>query len=71
MAFNLALKVALIESRKKQIDVAQRAGIHETKFSKIVNGYRVPSADEKRAIARILRRPIQELFPEDDPAVVS
>lgn len=64
MAHKRALKIAIWDSGKPQIVVAQKAKIHETRLSKIVHGHLEPTADEQKALARVLRRPIDELFPE-------
>ena len=69
MAYNTALKLAMIERRVRQITVAHRAGIHESRFSKIVNGHDQARADEKAAIARVLRKPVDQLFPPEQEAV--
>jgi transcriptional regulator with XRE-family HTH domain len=63
---NLALKIAILESGKSQVDVAEAADIHETKMSNIVNGRREPSDAERRAIARILKRKPGDLFPSSE-----
>lgn len=64
MALNMTLKLAIVGSGKSQVDIAKAASIHESKLSKIVHGYREPSDDEKKAIAKALRRPVAHLFPE-------
>lgn len=63
MALNLSLRMAIYERHMAQADVAQKAGIDITKMSKIANGRLEATDDEKKAIARILRKPIDELFP--------
>jgi transcriptional regulator with XRE-family HTH domain len=65
MAFNLALKVAIVESRIPQIAIAEKTGIHESRLSRIIHGYLEPREDEKAAIARALRRPVHQLFPSE------
>ena len=64
MAMNTALKIAFIESGKKQIDVAAAIGMDNTKLSQIIHGRRDASDDDRRALAKALRRPISQLFPE-------
>lgn len=64
MALNLALKFAIIESGTSQTVVAAKAEMHESKLSQIINGHRVASETERKRIAKVLRRPVQELFPE-------
>ncbi len=63
MAMNMALKFAIVNSRKRQIEIAKRARIHETRLSKIINGYLDANEDEKKALARVLRTSVDELFP--------
>jgi len=65
MPKNIALKIAIVESGLSQVDIAEAAGIHETKMSSIVNGRRVPSDTEQKAIARLLKRKATDLFPAD------
>lgn len=64
MAKNKLLIVAIIDRNTSQIVLAKKAGIHETRLSKIVNGHIEPTPDEKKAIARALRTPVTVLFPE-------
>ncbi len=59
---NLALKIAVIERRITQREVAKRAGIGEVRLSLIVRGAE-PTDDERRSIAKVLRRTIADLFP--------
>lgn len=61
---NAVLKLAILESGKTQMDIAAEVGVHFTKLSMIVRGHRQPSATEQRRIARVLRRPVHDLFPE-------
>lgn len=67
MALNAALKMAIIESGKSQELIAQRCGIHYSTVSRIVRGWYVPDDEQKKAIAKELKRPVHDLFPE--PAV--
>lgn len=71
MAKNKTLIVAILDADTTQIVVAKRARIHETRFSKIVNGHVEPSEDEKSAIAEALDQSIAQLFPASDQAVAS
>ena len=63
MAKNLLLKHAITDSELSQVAIARAAKIHETKLSQIVNGWRVPSDDERKAIAKALRRKVSDVFP--------
>jgi len=62
MPKNLALKIAIVESGLTQFEVAAAAGIHHTRLSHIINGHREASEDEQRALARVLKRKIGQLF---------
>lgn len=68
MTYNVALKVAIIQSKFRQIDVAAKAGINNSKFSHIILGRAEPTIDEKKAIAKVLKRPIADLFPDEATA---
>lgn len=65
MPKNLALKIAIIESGRSQIETAHAAGLHESQLSHLVNGHRVPSDAERKALARVLKRKPAQLFPEE------
>jgi transcriptional regulator with XRE-family HTH domain len=62
MAPNTALKTALFASGTTQLHVCQKTGIHESRLSKIVRGHSDPSDEEKRLIAKALRKPVDQLF---------
>jgi transcriptional regulator with XRE-family HTH domain len=62
MPKNIALKVAIVESGLSQVDIAEAIDMHDTKLSFIVNGRREPSDAEQKAIARVLKRKVSELF---------
>jgi len=61
---NLALKMAIVTSGKTQIALCRQADLSEARLSRIVNGHNEATEAEKKAIARALRKPIHELFPE-------
>ena len=60
--FNIALKLAIFESRKKQKRIAQLARIPETQLSHIVRGRRPPTPRERRRLAAVLGKPEADLF---------
>ena len=60
---NIALKIAIIEREITQREAAHRSGIPEVRLSQFVRGHMVPTEDERRALARVLGRPQDELFP--------
>jgi hypothetical protein len=63
MANNALLKMAIFNSGKLQLVVAKKARIHETRLSKIVRGHVDATEDERRALARVLRKRVADLFP--------
>ena len=66
---NKALEHAIIDSRwSTQRELAKRLPFDETRLSRIVNGKARVSPDERRALAKALRRPQRELFPHLFPA---
>jgi transcriptional regulator with XRE-family HTH domain len=64
MALNLALKFAIIESGRSQVELASALGMQDSRLSKIVNGHFQATEDEQRAIAHALGKPVDQLFPE-------
>jgi len=62
---------AIFDSGQSQRAIAKKAGIEESKFSKIVNGWREASEDEKKRIARVLKRTVADLFPVTEEAKAS
>lgn len=68
---NKALKHAIVDDGRSQRTIAGRTHIEETRLSRILSGQIVPTPKERRALSRILRRPIRELFPSPTPATVA
>jgi transcriptional regulator with XRE-family HTH domain len=62
-SMNMPLKLAILATGKKQYRIAAESGINEAIISKIVNGSREPTEAQKKALAKVLRRPVDELFP--------
>lgn len=58
------LKKLLVERREHAYEVAQRAGISETRMSRITTGRALPTDDEKRAIAMAMSLPVSVCFPK-------
>ena len=56
------VKTAIENSGLSQEFIARLTGIHYSKLSRIVNEKRSASESEKRAIALVLRLPVDELF---------
>lgn len=63
---NVALKTAIIASRKKQKRIAKLAGLSESRLSKIVHGD-AASDSERAELSRVLDCPQPEIFPGDAP----
>ncbi len=59
---NVALKVAIVESRKRSADVARLAKIHDTRLSQILNGRVRANESERLRLAGVLQRSVDELF---------
>lgn len=68
--FNVALKLAILGTGRKQISICEEVGIGPSRLSRIIHGS-TPSADEKRRLARALKTSIRDLFPASDEAVAS
>ena len=58
----MAVKVAIIESGQTQRQVAAQIEMPESRLSAIVRGWINPRTDERKALARVLGRRLEELF---------
>jgi hypothetical protein len=56
---NLALKVAILKSGRRQWELARAAGIHEARLSKYIHGYGTLSAGEKERLEALLGVPVE------------
>ena len=56
------IKKRRIELEFTQYDLEKLTGINQSKLSLIEGGYRDPSPEEKKRLAKTLRAEIQELF---------
>ena len=65
MAINPQLKLAIFESGDPQVVIAKRAGVDETRLSRIIRGHVEATASERKALARALRLPVDDLFPTE------
>lgn len=64
-AMNMALKLAMVKSRRTQRQLALLTGIGEVRLSGIVRQRGVPATkDERRALARVLHTSQAALFVE-------
>jgi transcriptional regulator with XRE-family HTH domain len=59
---NLSLKTSILETGMKQYHLAELAQIDPTRLSKIVGGHVQPRVEEKKRIAEVLGRPVEEFF---------
>lgn len=65
MPINIALKTAFLEGGITQQEIAREIEMAESRLSRIIRGWQVPTPAEKRLIARALRRPVGELFADE------
>ncbi len=68
MPMNMALKIAIVKSRRTQVAIAEAAGLHDSYLSYIVHGHRKASEAQERAIARALKCKRSDLFPSSSDA---
>lgn len=59
-------KKALRNSGLKQRFIARELHMGESRLSRIANGHQAPTDAEKQSLAAMLRRPVAEVFPEDE-----
>ncbi len=64
--FNLALKLAIVSSRKKQKRIARLARVDEQQLSHYVHRRRKPSLEEADRISRVLEKQVADLFEPED-----
>ena len=62
MQQNLRLLVAIRERGMRQVDFAKAVGDHFTFVSRVVNGWMNLDDKRKAKYAKVLGKPIQELF---------
>jgi transcriptional regulator with XRE-family HTH domain len=56
-------KVRLLQEKTQRI-LEQETGIHQTMLSLFENGFREPNKEQKKILAKALKAPEKELFPE-------
>ncbi len=59
---NIALAQAIEDSGWKQFRIAEKAGLTEQRLSRIKAGRSEPTPEEQRALAKVLRRPVSQMF---------
>jgi transcriptional regulator with XRE-family HTH domain len=64
------LRVVRAEQRitQEQIEEKTKKRITQTRVSNIENGYDEPTEQEKRLLAKVLKTPVQDIFPPDSGA---
>lgn len=60
---NIVLKMAILERAGNQTQFAREVSIGESTLSRIINGWKVPTPEQKEAIAQKLGLPKESLFP--------
>lgn len=68
---NTALAKAIIDSGKKKKTIARLTRMSPGMFSKILHGTRPASDRQRERLARVLNRPIADLFPAQDESAVA
>jgi hypothetical protein len=66
---NLILKVAIVATGHSQRAVGLRVRIPEVRLSDIIRGRVEATSRERRALSRVLGRPVSELFPAPPEAM--
>ncbi len=61
---NVALKVAVVQSGRRQLAIARLAKINEVRFSKIICARVEATEDEMQRLAKVLDAPVDQLFPD-------
>jgi transcriptional regulator with XRE-family HTH domain len=69
---NVSLKLAILADHSRgtgrlQKDIAREALMTPETLSRAVNGRKELSKDERKRLAKVLNRTVEELFPQDAP----
>ena len=65
---NVPLKMRVLGSGKTQTEIAHKLKMREAYLSRIINGWEEPDDKLKGKIAKILRCPVDEIFPPESRA---
>ena len=65
----LTLKIKILESRRRQYQIAHSLGWNPTKLSAIIHGAYEPSSSEKEDLAAELGVSMDEIFPRENKGV--
>jgi transcriptional regulator with XRE-family HTH domain len=65
---NKALRIAIIarEPQLPQWKIAKRIGVDDSRMSGFVHGRHEPTPKQKRALARVLKTSVEQIFPSPD-----
>ena len=65
---NKALRIAILsrEPQLAQWKIARLIGVDDARMSGIVHGRFEPTPKQKRKLAKVLRVPVEQLFPSPD-----
>lgn len=69
-SLNVPLKIALLQDSRTQLEIADAAGINPSYLSLIIQGHRHASPTVQKSLAKVLRKPVASLFPEDHASAV-
>lgn len=61
---NLPLKIALLETGKKQYRIARLLKMSDAALSAYVRGHRTPNEAQRKRLADFLGRDVAEIFPD-------
>ena len=67
---NLSLKFALVAYPATAYQVAFKIGMNPNRLSRFVTGLSSPSDEEKECLARVLGKPVKDLFPVETQGIV-
>ena len=71
MPLNTALKIAIFETGLKQTVICHRADMTPWRLSRLLHGVTDATPDEKRKLAKVLKRRIAQIFPPTEERVAS
>jgi len=68
---NLLLKGKIAGSGRKSREIAEGESWHPSKVSKIINGDYIPTKKEKEQLARALGVTVEDIFQDQESAVIA
>jgi len=67
----LNLKIKILESRRRQYQIAHAVGWHPTKLSAIINGSQKPSEIDQELLAQEIGCRVEDIFPPSRKATLA